>query len=163
MRKNLQQDIMALGGDIVASGRFARAQGVPHHSKDENIQTHSLETAALALAISRWLGRRGIMMNETDIVRASLLHDIGMTEKSVSGQPSYVKAYTHPRAGVRIARDEFGANKNQTNAISHHMWPICVVPPKTREGWTVLVADKLYSLAEAYKIVKRRIGRVIGN
>ena len=154
---------MAVGGDIVSSDRFARAQGVPHHAKSENIQTHSLETAGLALAIARWLGRHGIMMNEADVVRASLLHDIGMTEERVSMQPSYVKAYSHPRAGVCIARDEFDANKNQVNAIAHHMWPICIVPPRTREGWTVLAADKLCSLAEAYKIVKRRVNRVIGN
>ena len=163
MRKNLQQDIMAMGGDIVASDRFDRAQTVPHHAKGENIQTHSLETAGLALVIARLLERRGIMMNETDVVRASLLHDIGMTEERVSGRPSYVKAYSHPREGVRIAREEFSANKNQVNAIAHHMWPICIVPPRTREGWTVLAADKLCSMAEAYKNVKKRINRAIGN
>ena len=161
MHQNLKKDVMELGGDIVESDRFAKAQDVIHHAKDRNIYNHSLKTAGLALSIARWLGRRGVAVSEEDTVRAGLLHDIGMTESSVSESPSYRKAFSHPREGVRIAREEFGANATQADAIRHHMWPIGIVPPKTPEGWAVLAADKLCSTTEAIIITKDKLGHAI--
>ena len=83
------------------------------------------------------------------MVRASLLHDIGMTEDDVFLSPSYKKARSHPREGARIAREEFGANRLQVEAIQSHMWPVWrAVPPRTMEGWIVSAADKCCSVHE---------------
>lgn len=136
--------------DIVASERFEKARSVPHHSKDGNIAAHSLETARYALLIARWLGEHGVAVSETDVVRASLLHDIGMTEDAVFLSPSYKKARSHPKEGARIAREEYGANETQVEAVLRHMWPIWwVVPPQSAEAWVVSLADKCCSMHEA--------------
>ena len=149
MEDALYHDIMAMGQDIVASRRFAKARRVPHHSKDGNIARHSLETAGYALALARWLARRGVLVSERDVVRASLLHDIGMTEDDVFHSPSHRKARSHPREGARIARVEFGANEVQEQAILSHMWPVWrAMPPRSVVGWIVSAADKCCSLHE---------------
>ena len=162
MNQNLQHDVMRLGGDIVESERFAKAKDVVHHSKERSIQLHSYRTAMVALAFAKWLGRCGVAINEADVVRASLLHDIGMTVDEVSASPSYRKAFSHPREGTRIAREEFGANGTQADAIAHHMWPIGLVPPRTREGWVVLAADKACSVSEAAGIARATAVRAVG-
>lgn len=156
-----KRDVLAVGEDIVSSRRFAKAEGVIHHSKEHNIAAHSVSTAVRALEITRWLNRRGATVDEKDVIRAALLHDIGMTEDSVSGSPSPVRARSHPREGERIAREEFGANDVQLDAIRHHMWPLCLVPPRTVEGWVVVAADKQCSVREAIEIGrdKLRAGR----
>lgn len=146
--KRLKKEILRIGGDIVGSDRFQKAWKIDHHVR-YNVAMHSLEAACYALRIARWLSRHGIKVREDDAVRAALLHDIGMTEDRVSRSPSYIKAYTHPRAGYRIARDEFHANKVQLEAIRRHMWPICVVPPVHLTGWIVLMADKASASREA--------------
>ena len=56
---------------------------------------------------------------------------------------------------------EYDAKEEQINAISRHMWPVCVVPPKHVLGWVVMAADKYASMQEYLgpmyrKIVKRR-------
>ena len=152
------KDVMELGGDIVYSDRFDAAKKVMHHDKNGgNIAAHSIETAEYALLLTRWLNRHGASVSEIDAVRASLLHDIGMTEEEVHQSPSRVKAYSHPREGERIAREEFGANDTQLDAIRHHMWPFCcLVPPKSSVGMVVTMADKMCSLSE----VRRRVTRI---
>lgn len=158
----LERDVMRIGGDIVHSDRFAKAWGVPHHSKEKgNVALHSLMTARYALAISQWLMRRGITVNMEDVVRASLLHDIAMTEDEVYSSPSRVKAHTHPREGSRIAQEEFGANDVQADAIMRHMWPIGHVPPHSTEGWVLVAADKCCSVREVPRICSGGMSRMV--
>lgn len=152
-----QNDIMAVGKDIVSSDRFAKANTVPHHHKGRHIASHSLETAEYALMLCRWLGAHGVSVNEEDVVRAALLHDIGMTEDEVFLSPSPIKAYTHPVEGARIAKEEFGANDVQANAILRHMWPIGFIPPKSIEGWVVVAADKCCSIHEVSSFARKLV------
>ena len=154
----LFNDIIELGRDIVASERFAAALNVPHHSKNGDIASHSVETAGYALLLARWLNRHGASVSEEDAVRASLLHDIGMTEENVFLSPPRIKGRSHPKEGARIAREEFGANETQMEAMLHHMWPVCCSsPPRSTVSFVVTVADKLCSLNE----VRRRLTRII--
>ncbi|MBR3317354.1 MAG: HD domain-containing protein [Atopobiaceae bacterium] len=156
MDEALEKDIMDFGTDIIASERFAKAIDVPHHSKDGNIAAHSLETAGIALRLTRWLNRHGASIDEVTTVRAGLLHDIGMTEDEVFLSPSREKGHTHPLEGARIAREEFGADDAQLDAILHHMWPVCcLTPPHTSEGWVVTAADKLCSLNEVRSKIRQ--------
>ncbi len=148
---------MALGGDIVTSERFTRAKKVPHHSKSGNIALHSMETAGYALLIADWLEEHGLPVSHTTVVRAALLHDIGMTEPSVFYSPSHKKAFSHPRMSARIAKEEFGADESQVEAIRHHMFPVCSTPPRSPEGWVVSLADKCCSLNE----VRKNTGRIV--
>lgn len=149
MEDAVLKELERYGGDIISSDRFAKAREVPHHSKNGNIALHSMETAGYALLLARWLERRGVTVSEQEAVRASLLHDIGMTEDDVFLSPSYKKARSHPREGARIAREEFGANEAEVQAILSHMWPVWrAVPPRSMVGWVVSVADKCCSVHE---------------
>ena len=143
---------MELGDDIIGSERFQKAKSVPHHSKQGNIALHSLETTGFAVQLARQLKERGKLVNMRDVVRASLLHDIGMTVDEVFLSPPPVKGKSHPKVGACIAKEEFGANANQIDAILHHMWPVCtIVPPHTIEGVILTCADKMCSIAEVQR------------
>ena len=157
---DLHQDVMDLGGDIVSSERFAMALAVPHHNPRRTVASHSLETAEYALRIARWLNRHGASVSEEDAVRASLMHDLGMTEDEVFLSPSRKKAFSHPRAGSRIAREEFRANDVQVDAVRRHMWPIGLTPPRNMEGWVVVAADKCCSVREAQRYARDAAGQL---
>lgn len=165
MKKQQQQDAMepdllAIGDDIMTSERFRKARTIPHHF-DVDVAAHSVDAAKCAMDICRWLNRRGVPVNVEDVVRASLLHDIGMTEDDVfESQPSE-KAYTHPVEGARIARNEYGANDAQLDAILFHMWPIGFVPPHHLPGWILVAADKLSSVQETGDYAVRSIKRFV--
>lgn len=150
MTDELLKEVMELGEDVIASERFAKAKTVPHHSKDGNIAAHSLKTAGYGLQLARWLNKkRHAGLDEREVVRTCLLHDIGMTEDEVFLSPSPVKAKTHPVEGARIAQEEFDATDEQVDAILYHMWPFCsAVPPHSTLGFVVTMADKYCSLSE---------------
>lgn len=149
VKSDIEKDVLRMGKDILSSSRFAKAKTVIHHNKNRNIAIHSIETAAFALRMARWLERHGYNLDEDDIIRACLLHDIGMTEDKVFLSPSRIKAFSHPLEGARIAQQEFGANEAQVDAVRHHMWPIGFVPPHSATGWIVVAADKCCSIREA--------------
>lgn len=141
--------------DILNSERFQRAGSVSHHNT--SVAEHSLKTADVAWQISSWLNKHGFHVNRRDAVRASLLHDIGMTDEAIHESVSWKKAYSHPKRSAKIARSEFDVKDEQVNAISRHMWPVCVVPPKHMIGWVVMAADKCASMQEYLGPVYRRI------
>jgi putative nucleotidyltransferase with HDIG domain len=126
-------------GDILESERFLQCWETCHH-KGTNVARHSLEVAEYALYL--YEKRHRPDTDVRDVVRACLLHDIGMTDRKVHDSISFIKAYAHPRRSAQIAREEFGANQIQLDAILHHMWPVCFVPPSYEAGWFVLRSDK---------------------
>ena len=154
MSDKVRDEVLRLGGDIIDSDRFAKARRVPHHY-GRSIADHSIEAAEHAVRLVEWLKGQGVDISEEDAVRASLLHDIGMTVDEVFLSPSHRKAYSHPKEGARIAREEFGANDIQVDAILYHMWPIGFIPPHNPEGWVVVAADKSCSMNESWTVAKR--------
>jgi hypothetical protein len=93
-----------------------------------------------------------------DVVRACLLHDIGMSDRDIHESISFLKAYSHPKRSADIARKEFGANEVQVDAILHHMWPICVIPPSSHAGWLLLQADKHCAHRDAADVIRNTMG-----
>lgn len=145
--ERIMDRLYELGGDIIRSERFQRAKSVPHHGTT-SVAKHSLAVAGHALQLCERAEKIGKKVNTTDAVRAALLHDIGMTDEDVFKRVSFVKAYEHPIRSAEIAKNEFHANDVQVRAIERHMWPVCITPPDSREGWIVLAADKHCALAE---------------
>ena len=159
------ETIERIGGDIIGSERFDKARTIPHHF-DYDVAAHSIDAAQCALSICRLLERCGISVDEADCVRASLLHDLGMTEDEVFASPAHEKAYTHPVEAARIARDEFDATDVQLDAIAHHMWPIGHITPHHLAGWVLVAADKVSSVRETgdftARAIKDRLRKVTG-
>ena len=139
------------GEDILESERFRKCEGIVHH-KGTNVARHSMEVTEYALN----LYEKGHYPDTDvrDLVRACLLHDIGMSDGDVRDSVSFLKAYSHPRRSSEIAREEFGANAVQVNAILYHMWPICVIPPSSHIGWLLLRADKHCACGDVAGVIK---------
>ena len=143
------------GGDILESERFRQSMDILHH-KGTNVARHSLEVAEYALHL--YENGHNPDTDVRDIVRACLLHDIGMTDRKVRESVSFLKAYSHPRKSAEIAREEYGANQIQIDAILHHMWPICLIPPSSEAGWLLLRSDKHCARNDVVSVIKNMAG-----
>ena len=155
--KGMNPIIIREGGDILESERFRKCQEIPHH-KGTTVFRHSLEVAEYGLLLYEKGHDPGTDVR--DVVRACLLHDIGMTDREIHESVSFVKAYTHPRRSAEIAEEEFGANRIQVDAILYHMWPICVIPPTTDVGWILLKADKHCARNDVIEVFRNMTGNV---
>ena len=143
----MDNKIMEYGSDILSSERFLNAYGVTHHHKS-CVAEHSLHVANQACHITGWLNSHGFHISYEDVVRGSLLHDIGKTDQNVHERYPWVKVYVHPRRSSSIAEEEYNENPVVQNTIRWHMWPICLIPPRHFPGWIVIAADKICSLKE---------------
>lgn len=82
--------------------------------------------------------------------RAALLHDLFLydwhTHAKETGE--YFHGFTHPRTAMNNAEKYFGVSEMEKELILRHMWPLTPIPPKYKEGYTIIYADKFCGLAE---------------
>lgn len=82
--------------------------------------------------------------------RAALLHDLFLydwhTHSKETGE--YFHGFTHPRVAMNNADRYFDISEAEKNIILRHMWPLTPIPPKSREGFAIVYADKYCSLSE---------------
>lgn len=90
--------------------------------------------------------------------RAALLHDLFLydwhTHCHETGNRFH--GFTHPRTAMNNASRYFHVTDKEKNIILRHMWPLTPVPPKSREGFVIIYADKFCSLAEVVIGIKTR-------
>lgn len=82
--------------------------------------------------------------------RAALLHDLFLYDWHTHAKETghHFHGYTHPRVAMRNAAYYFSLSEMEKDMILRHMWPLTPVPPKSREGFALVYADKFCSSAE---------------
>lgn len=82
--------------------------------------------------------------------RAALLHDLFLydwhTHAKETGE--HFHGFTHPRVAMNNAVKYFDIGIKEQDMILRHMWPLTPVPPKSREGYVIIYADKFCGLVE---------------
>ena len=106
---------------------------------------HCIRVSYLSYRLCR---RYGWEYRET--ARAALLHDLFLydwhTHAKETGE--YFHGFTHPKVAMRNAEKYFSVTEREKNLILRHMWPLTPIPPKYKEGFTIVYADKFCGLAE---------------
>ena len=54
----------------------------------------------------------------------------------------------HPQIALENARKATSVNAIIEDAIVHHMWPMTLHCPKTKEGWVLQAVDKYCAMSE---------------
>lgn len=122
---------------------------------------HCVAVAATSLALSRHLPVR---FHERELVCGALLHDYFLYDWHVKGAaPDAWHGFTHPYHALANAERDFSLTPIERDVISHHMFPFVPIPPHTREGWIVTVADKWCTVREVlishpYAALERSLG-----
>lgn len=88
--------------------------------------------------------------NERETARAALLHDLFLYDWHTHARETgeHFHGFTHPRVAMKNAIRYFDITKMQQDIILRHMWPLTPVPPKYKEGYVLVFADKYCSMAE---------------
>lgn len=84
-----------------------------------------------------------------DLVTGALLHDYFLYDWHESATaPDRWHGFTHPFHALHNAERDFDLTPIERDVIVHHMFPFVPIPPRTREGWVVTIADKASCVAE---------------
>lgn len=142
------RDILSLvrvhAAALEEKGRLRQLKDFRQHGHF-SVYDHSLAVAALALKLSH---RLHIKTDERALVRGALLHDYFLYDWHVRDRNRPLHGFYHPRAALRNAREDFNLTPREEDIIRHHMFPLTLSPPRTREGLLVCLADKLCAVKE---------------
>lgn len=138
--------------DLVKHGRFIESKNFVQHG-DVSVLSHSINVARISLNIAR---KFKIKINEDALVRGALLHDYFLYDwhDGNPGRPTH--GFTHPTTALNNAKRDYDINNIEADIIKKHMFPLTIIPPKYKESWIVVVADKVSAVNETVKFWKKR-------
>lgn len=137
-------EVRIRGKDIIDSDLFRRCNNVIHHEKT-TAAMHMMHVACMSLLICNFLEHFNIDVDRNMVVTVSLLHDIGMINRSRMSHP----VTSHYKESVRISHKMFHVSKREEIAIARHMFPVSPIPPTFIEGVVLTISDKICSIREA--------------
>lgn len=133
--------------EVRRTSRFDNTEKFIQHGKT-TVRSHCIAVAYTALYISYKLKVR---VNEAELIRGALLHDYFLYDWHERTIPNMIHGYTHPGKALKQAEMDFELSIIEKDMISHHMFPLTIFPPKTKEGFILCLADKLVASRETIK------------
>lgn len=110
---------------------------------------HCRNVALLSLKLARMFH---IKVDERSMVRGALLHDYYLYDWHDKQARPHLHGYVHPALALQNAERIYTLNPTEIDIIKHHMFPLTICPPQTKEGLLVSIADKLCSTYETLKL-----------
>lgn len=136
------------------NGRFLEEKKYIHHHTT-TVYIHSVSVAKTSLYIAKVLH---LYINTDSLIKGALLHDYFLydwhiTDLKTLKQKSKTNlcplhGFIHPRISLSQAEQDYSLNNIEKDIILHHMFPLTIIPPKTKEGWIVSFADKIVAFQE---------------
>ena len=144
---DLDRDLDKEFFDVVEKEYFSdEVQGLkiyPQHSEINRLQ-HITSVAYISYLISKKM-----KWNSRPITRAAVLHDLFYYDWHENDWSHRPHGHRHPGFALKNARELCGdLTKQEENAIRRHMWPLTPTPPRYKEGFVVVFADKYCATQE---------------
>ncbi|PWM24066.1 MAG: hypothetical protein DBX44_05010 [Oscillospiraceae bacterium] len=133
---------------LCEGSRYPRCAGLIQHGTT-SVYQHCAGVAWISLRLARRLGWK---VNTRALVRAALLHDYFLYDWHLRGQRPRWHGFTHPRRALCNALEEFDLGAQEQDAILRHMFPLTLLPPRSRIGWLICLADKWCGLCETLRV-----------
>lgn len=134
--------------DILEHPVFLSMDAFIQHG-DTTCKDHCIQVSYLAYRLCKERG-----WDHRSAARAGLLHDLFLYDWHTHARETgeHFHGYIHPRKARDNADRYFQPSEMERNMILRHMWPLTPIPPKYKEGYILLYADKYCGLAEvAYR------------
>lgn len=130
---------------ILDHPEYQKRKKYMHHG-DTSVYTHSVGVSLRAFQIGKKFN-----LDLKSLIIAGLLHDFYKTpwQDVEEHLPLFKRhGFTHAKDALLNSRIYFSEYLNPTieNSILRHMFPLNKIPPKTKEGFVLTIADKLESL-----------------
>ena len=124
--------------------RFDEMDRFIQHGKT-TVKTHCICVARKAYELAI---RKKLDVDEESLIRGALLHDYFLYDWHEKSWANSIHGYTHPGKALKQAEKDFSLTEIERDMIRHHMFPLTIFPPKTREGWLLCLADKIVATQE---------------
>lgn len=135
------------GKDILNSDSFKSEMRYIQHGTISCYE-HSMAVAYMSISIAL---RQKKYVDMRSLVRGALLHDYFLYDWHEKKPEHMIHGFTHPGKAHAQAKRDFDLKHVESDMIKHHMFPLTPMPPKTREGALLCLADKLCATSETIR------------
>ena len=138
------RDIVKYGKEILLSDIF-RKTAVQRHHVQSTVMEHTMNVCIIAVKLCRDQMRKGVLLNEKDLVQAALCHDLGMVGRENKYKNALETCKRHPIDSAEIAKDIVpDLSPNAEQMILSHMWPLSTLAPQSRADWQYVISNGHY-------------------
>ncbi|MBR1874193.1 MAG: HD domain-containing protein [Eubacterium sp.] len=144
MTSNEKQEILDVIGKYLEHPRVQEMKEYIQHGSVSTYK-HVVNVTKIAYRLDKKLH----LGNDREVLlTAALLHDFYLYDWHDKPY-SDLHGYRHPARAAKNAEEIFGVDERVISAIESHMWPFTLTKiPKSREAWTVCMADKIATVIE---------------
>lgn len=119
------------------------------HYIKQNVYNHSIKVAILCYNHYKRHNTKKIILKE--LVRGALLHDYYLYDWHEKNSDHKFHGFTHPKKAYLNAIKKYpDLSKKEADMIRRHMFPLTIIPPKTKAGWLVCLYDKLAAISDYF-------------
>lgn len=137
---------------IVKHSNFKMMKKHKHH-KELSTYYHSIKVAYLSYLFVK---KHSIKVELNTLVRGAILHDYYLYDWHIKDKKHNFHGLKHPKFAYENAIKDFKTlNNKEKDIILHHMFPLTIMPPKSKEAWIVCYCDKKASISD-YLYKKRK-------
>ena len=115
-------------------GRLGDTRKFVQHGR-KSVFDHVLRVTVTSLEIAE---RLNITVDEDSLIRGALLHDYFLYDWHEKDKSHSWHGFRHPKTSLRNAMEDFDLNEIEIDIISHHMFPLTVVPAMSFTKVTLL-------------------------
>ncbi|MDE6241605.1 MAG: HD domain-containing protein [Anaeroplasmataceae bacterium] len=135
--------------EIIYTDDFLKLKQFRHHG-NITTYTHVIKVAYLAFCYAVKHNRK---INKKELVRSALLHDLYFYDWHDKHNGVHLHGLFHPKKAVKNAQRIYHITKREQRHMVHHMFPLTLIPPTTKEGWIICIFDKIAAKSD-YKAIK---------
>lgn len=156
-RWSRDEEYLACVQDILDNKVFQSMDQFIQHGHT-TCKEHCIQVSYIAFELCR---NRG--WDSRSAARAGLLHDLFLYDWHTHARETgnHFHGLTHPRVAMNNAARYFQISEKEKNMILRHMWPLTPIPPKSKEGFVILYADKFCGVAEVASQMKKQVLMVL--
>ncbi|MCR4656576.1 MAG: HD domain-containing protein [Lachnospiraceae bacterium] len=150
MDEELKKTILEYAQPAIDSEVFKAARKQIHHRKT-TVARHIMRVTAVAADIASKLNKEKQRVDMKDVIIAAVCHDLGIVGRYEKYRNDVECCLKHPKDSLIVAKQIYpDLNRRVEDIILHHMFPLVPVPPRSLEGFVVIMADKIVAYHDRF-------------
>ena len=143
----VEREFYLLIRDIIKTKEFQEMKKYKHHIKS-NLYIHSIRVAYFCFKYHK---KHKLKVSINEFVRGALLHDFYLYNLHGGTEKHRFHWIKHPKIALENALKRYpDLTKTEQDMIKHHMFPLTIIPPKTKAGWVVCFYDKVAAFVDRF-------------
>ena len=156
MRIEEYSEFLTIADELLQDDRIWSMQNYIQHGSVSCLE-HSFVVSYYCYTLIK---RLHVSCDERALVRGALLHDYFLYDWHKKDDGHRWHGFRHGKTAARNAKRDYRLNRLEEYIIARHMFPLTVLPPKSKEGWMVCLADKWCAAEETvrpfFRIFRKR-------